>query len=110
VTDRSNDLLASAKERAWRELADIDAALSAGLIDEEEWHAQVLAVVEPSYLAATTPQGQSGHSGDAARWELARRLLLDGVDRDGTFLDVGCANGFLMESLAVGLRRVDQED
>jgi ubiquinone/menaquinone biosynthesis C-methylase UbiE len=26
-------------------------------------------------------------------------LVLEAIDRDGTFLDVGCANGYLMESL-----------
>lgn len=86
-------------ERGWRELDEIDAALARGDLDEAGWHAAVLAIIEPAYLGAPTPQGQSGHSGDAARWESARRLVLDGVDRDGTFLDVGCANGLLMESV-----------
>ncbi len=86
-------------ERGWRELHEIDAALECGEIDEDGWHAAVLAIIEPAYLDAATPQGQSGHSGDRARWEKARRLVLDGVTGDGTFLDVGCANGLLMESV-----------
>ncbi|PWN04206.1 class I SAM-dependent methyltransferase [Nocardioides silvaticus] len=96
----TDDPTAHAKERAWRELATIDEELSAGTIDEEEWHRRVLMIVEPAYLGAETPQGQSGHSGDAERWERARRLVLDAVDRNGTFLDIGCANGLLMESVA----------
>lgn len=92
--------LPSAKERGWRELAPIDAALEAGEIDEDEWHRRVLDVLEPAYLAASTPEGQSGRTGDAAGWERARRLILDAVDRDGTFLDIGCANGLLMETIA----------
>jgi SAM-dependent methyltransferase len=32
-------------------------------------------------------------------WEQARRVILAGVHRRGDFLDVGCANGLLMESL-----------
>ena len=32
--------------------------------------------------------------------ERARRPIVSAIDRDGTFLDVGCANGLLMESLA----------
>jgi 2-polyprenyl-3-methyl-5-hydroxy-6-metoxy-1,4-benzoquinol methylase len=95
-----DDELSSAKERGWRELAEMDAALERGEIDEDGWHAAVLAIVEPAYLAATTPQMQSGHSGDAAQWEYSRRLVMDAVDRDGSFLDVGCANGLLMESVA----------
>jgi len=96
--------LAANKERAWREMGVIDQALLRGEIDDEAWHERVLGIVEPAYLAAPTPQGQSGHSGDAAGWEHARRLLLDAVpDEPGEavdVLDIGCANGHLMESLA----------
>jgi 2-polyprenyl-3-methyl-5-hydroxy-6-metoxy-1,4-benzoquinol methylase len=100
VASRPDASLVTHKERAWRELGVIDAALVRGEIDEEAWHARILGIVEPAYLAAPTPQGQSGHSGDAARWEQARRLLLDAVPDRAEVLDVGCANGFLMESLA----------
>lgn len=92
--------LAGAKERAWRELADIDAALDAGELDEAGWHRAVLDIVEPAYLQAGSPQGGSGSSRDAAGWERARSLILDACDRPGDLLDVGCANGLLMESLA----------
>ena len=92
--------LAGNKERAWRELGVIDEALLSGEIDEGAWHERILAIVEPAYLAAPTPQGQSGHSGDAAAWEQARRLLLDAVPDGADVLDIGCANGLLMESLA----------
>ena len=60
---------------------------------------RVLDIIEPAYLAAETPQGQSGRSGDAAGWEHARRLLLDAVPDGSDVLDIGCANGLLMESL-----------
>jgi hypothetical protein len=99
VTDPVNEDVRDTIERGWRELSEIDDALARGEIDEEGWHAAVLALIEPAYLHARTAQGQSGHSGDAAGWERARRLLLDGVDRDGSFLDIGCANGLLMESV-----------
>jgi 2-polyprenyl-3-methyl-5-hydroxy-6-metoxy-1,4-benzoquinol methylase len=92
--------LAGHKERAWRELGVIDQALLSGDIDEQAWHERILAIVEPAYLAAPTPQGQSGHSGDAVRWEQARRLLLDAIPDGADVLDIGCANGHLMESLA----------
>jgi SAM-dependent methyltransferase len=88
-----------AVERGWRQLAEIDAALEREEIDEDGWHTAVLAIIEPAYLGATTPQGQSGQGGAAAGWEQARRLVLDAVDGDGSFLDVGCANGLLMESV-----------
>nr|MBA2529463.1 hypothetical protein [Euzebyales bacterium] len=91
--------VAAAKERSWREMALIDAALARGDIDDAGWHRAVLAIVEPAYLGATSPQAQSGYSGDAVRWRRARRLLVDLLPGDGTFLDIGCANGHLMESM-----------
>ncbi len=57
------------------------------------------ALVVPAYLAGDNPRAQSGHSGDEVRWEQARRLIVDAIDRDGTFLDVGCASGHLMETV-----------
>jgi 2-polyprenyl-3-methyl-5-hydroxy-6-metoxy-1,4-benzoquinol methylase len=99
VASRPDESLARHKERGWRELGVIDEALLRGEIDEDGWHARVLDIIEPAYLAAETPQGQSGRSGDAAGWEHARRLLLDAVPDGSDVLDVGCANGLLMESL-----------
>jgi SAM-dependent methyltransferase len=87
-------------ERGWRELAAIDEALERGEIDEQGWHEAVAAIVVPAYLAAETPWEQSGKSGDLTSWEQGRRPIMAAVDRDGTFLDVGCANGFLMESVS----------
>lgn len=89
----------AAKERGWREIAAIDAALERGEIDEDGWHRAMAEIVVPAYLAADNPRAQSGHSGDEARWTYARGLLLDAIGRNGTFLDVGCASGLLMESV-----------
>jgi SAM-dependent methyltransferase len=84
-------------ERGWRELAAIDEALERGEIDEQGWHDAVAAIVVPAYIAGEMPWEQSGKSGDLASWELGRRPIMVAVHRDGAFLDVGCANGFLME-------------
>ena len=67
--------------------------------DEATWYAGVRDVLEPAYLAADDPRGQSGLGGNTARWEQARRPIVRAIHRDGTFLDVGCANGLLMESV-----------
>lgn len=88
-----------AKERGFDLLAPIDEAFEDGLITQEEWHARVLGVVEPAYLSATTEQMGSGHSGTPEEWEASRGLVMEAVDRPGTFLDVGCANGLLMASV-----------
>jgi trans-aconitate methyltransferase len=56
--------------------------------------------LESAYLASDDPRAQSGFRGDAARWARARRVIVEAIDSDGTFLDIGCANGLLMESVA----------
>jgi SAM-dependent methyltransferase len=56
-------------------------------------------VYEEHYLASDDPRRQSGFGGDEARWEAARRPIVEAIDRDGSFLDVGCANGYLLESV-----------
>jgi len=87
------------RDGAAQQIAEIDAALDRGEIDEAGWHARVADILRPAYLAAPTPQSQSGFSGGPLAWEHARGLLADGIDRSGTFLDVGCANGLLMETM-----------
>jgi SAM-dependent methyltransferase len=56
-------------------------------------------VYEEHYLANDDPRRQSGFGGDDERWEAARRPIAKAIDRSGSFLDVGCANGYLLESL-----------
>ena len=80
-------------------VAPIDQALESGEIDEAEWHRRIGEIITPAYLAAGTPWEQSGKGGDECRWAYARSLICDAIHRDGSFLDVGCANGFLMESV-----------
>lgn len=93
------DPYAPLKDRAWREVAEIDARLERGDLDEAGWHREVAALLVPAYLAADTPWGGSGKSGTLEDWDYSRSLICDAIDRDGSFLDVGCANGFLMESI-----------
>ena len=95
-----NEELEAAKEGGWREIAAIDEAYARGELDESAWHEARAALVVPAYLAAETPQGGSGSSRDAAGWERARSLLVAAVAPGQAFLDVGCANGLLMESMA----------
>ena len=94
-----SDPYAPLKDNAWREFAELDKRLERGEIDEEDWHRELAAIVVPAYLAAETPWEQSGKSGTAEDWEYARSHVAHAVDRDGAFLDVGCANGYLMECL-----------
>jgi SAM-dependent methyltransferase len=100
-----NEAGATLKERidghGWQLLDPIDAAYERGEIDAGEWHRRIGAIIRRAYLAATSPRGQSGSPSTPAEWEQARRFMFAAVNRDGTFLDVGCANGHLMEC-AVG--------
>jgi hypothetical protein len=54
-----------------------------------------------AYLRTDDPRAQSGFHGSPERWEAARRPIAAALDGPGTFLDVGCANGLLMESVPV---------
>src|ERR1043166_6724925 len=56
-------------------------------------------VFDGAYLASVDPRAQWGFNGDEARWESARRPIVEAIDHGGTFLDVGCANGSLLESV-----------
>jgi SAM-dependent methyltransferase len=55
--------------------------------------------LEDAYLASDDPRRQSGFSGNEERWVALRRPVADAIDRSGTFLDIGCANGYLAESV-----------
>jgi SAM-dependent methyltransferase len=65
----------------------------------QSWFEHVRSVLETAYLAATEPWRQSGFSGPLERWAACRRPIADCVDFSGAFLDIGCANGFLLECL-----------
>ncbi|GAB1510770.1 class I SAM-dependent methyltransferase [Actinophytocola sp. KF-1] len=90
---------ATAEELAERLPVVRDAARSFRTQSDAGYYADNVRVLEPAYLRGTTPQAGSGFGGDAARWRARRGMIVDGVHRSGTFLDVGCANGLLMESV-----------
>lgn len=53
--------------------------------------------LEAVYLASDDPIIQSGFKAGPERWESERRPLTKAIDHSGSFLDVGCANGYLAE-------------
>jgi len=69
------------------------------MIDESKFFDDVRKSFEDAYLSSSDVRVQSGFSGDEARWERARRVIAEVIHRDGSFLDVGCANGLLIESV-----------
>jgi SAM-dependent methyltransferase len=60
---------------------------------------RILQSLEESYLNEKDPIRQSGYGGGAERWRAEREPVLEAIESDGDFLDIGCANGFLLESL-----------
>jgi SAM-dependent methyltransferase len=69
-------------------------------LPREAFFAASRAAITAHYLAEPdNPYRQSGRSSGAARWEETRRCIADAVHSSGDFMDVGCANGLLLESL-----------
>lgn len=79
-----------------------DSAAPGGRSDERELPREFLRnldVLEQAYLAESDPIRGSGFGGGPERWRREREPLLRAVERDGDLLDVGCANGHLVECL-----------
>ena len=80
---------------------ELNAQLAQGEISEADWYEARRKATDIAYLSRDNPRAQSGHGGDEARWRYTRVLMiLEGLHKDGSFLDVGCANGYLVECLA----------
>jgi hypothetical protein len=60
-----------------------------------------MAALEDKYLGFEAPETQSGFGGGRARWIAERSPLVEAIDRDGEFLDVGCANGLLAADVVI---------
>ncbi len=82
---------------SWNE--KLQQELDQGVISEQEWFDKNNAFFTGHYLKSDNPRGQSGHSGNEDGYYYSHATLLSAIDRSGTLLDVGCANGYLLESL-----------
>jgi SAM-dependent methyltransferase len=65
--------------------------------DLNKWFENIRHVLETAYLSHAEPWKQSGMSGPEERWISLRKPVADCVDKPGSFLDIGCANGYLLE-------------
>lgn len=84
-----------------RSLAERDAAQARGELDHAAWAAWTERDLVDAYLATDDPHRGSGKSGGAVDWRWSRELLLDAVPYEPAhILDVGAANGLLVQSLA----------
>ena len=69
-------------------------------MDEAElarWFSSTKETLERAYLLHEEPWTQSGFTGPKDRWVRVRKPIADCVTEPGTFLDIGCANGYLLE-------------
>jgi SAM-dependent methyltransferase len=76
----------------------IESAYRSGQIDQSTWHSETEEVIGDAYLSSADLRAQSGKGGDEVEWRWSRELVLDALPEGGSLLDVGCANGYLMES------------
>lgn len=67
------------------------------IVDPGFMHGQ--RALQSLYLSSDDDLGRSGFSAGEERWTAERSPLVEAIDRDGTFLDVGCANGRLAEDV-----------
>lgn len=67
--------------------------------DLDNWFSEVHQILETAYLAAATPWQQSGKSGTFEEWTRLRLPNVAPVNHSGSYLDIGCANGYLLECL-----------
>jgi len=68
--------------------------------DRERFFTRVRDDIAGYYLTdPENPYRMSGRGKGRQRWEETRRCIADAIDRPGDFMDVGCANGLLVESL-----------
>jgi SAM-dependent methyltransferase len=81
------------------EIEQLNDDLARGRITDADWHERTEEVLIDAYLSYVEPWRQSGKGGDETDWRWGRELVLDVFPPEATFLDVGCANGHLMESL-----------
>ncbi|BAU13631.1 hypothetical protein LEP3755_41710 [Leptolyngbya sp. NIES-3755] len=73
-------------------------------VDLQDWFAEVRQTLESAYRSAATPWQQSGKSGTFEDWTRLRIANIAPVARSGTYLDIGCANGYLLECLIAWAR------
>lgn len=55
--------------------------------------------VYKNYLNSDKPLRQSGFLGPEEMWVACRKPIVDCVAKPGSFLDIGCANGYLLECI-----------
>lgn len=79
---------------------DSNEKLKDGTITEKEWYQINMQATTKAYTSRKEPHQQCGHSGTEETWMYSRiKPLLEILNKSGSFIDIGCANGYICESL-----------
>lgn len=74
--------------------------LKAGKITESQYYELRKEATNSVYLNHKEPYAQCGHTGNEQTWVYSRIMpLLEVLNKNGSFIDVACANGYINESL-----------
>ena len=75
----------------------VNSALKNNEISKNEWYELNNIFFTRMYLSKDNPRGQSGHGGDEYHYIFTHLPIMEAIYKNGTFCDVGCANGHLIE-------------
>lgn len=64
-----------------------------------DWFSSLKDELETAYVLNKEPWRQSGYLGSEEQWMAARKPVADCINTSGSFLDIGCANGYLLECM-----------
>ncbi len=81
-------------------------------MDDKElskWFEKQKREIFDTYLLREEPWEQSGKSGPEERWTACRKSVADCIEKSGSFLDIGCANGYLLECTVRWVKERDIE-
>lgn len=98
------DPLKSAMNRSYAFCEQQQQLLDAGEITEGEWFANHEKHFADHYLSGVDPRSQSGYTGDEQRYAYTQTMILCAIHKSGTFIDIGCANGHLIQKLSEWLQ------
>lgn len=101
VVEDPDSIAARFRADGWPEFADLFrlAAEMRRELTDQQFYDDNRRLLEDAYLSQEDVHLQSGQGGGPEGWERGRRVLVEAIERSGTLLDIGCANGLLMETL-----------
>jgi SAM-dependent methyltransferase len=99
MTHNNHNAIKAAIDGAYQFMEQQQSALDNNEITEQQWFNNRKEYITSHYLKADNPRAQSGHSGDEQRYRYTQGMILEAIYRNGKFIDIGCANGYLLEKI-----------